>query len=421
MPTLRALKEFRYKIQTSFSTSFIHSNNVAWDPGTASILRAVGYDLSGLELTPVADATIHQNRSEFTPPHTTIRRGTFNTSFYVGRLTSTSDQATNPIQQIMGAILGGSTEPTARQYTDLGSSDADTLNATDIDDEAVGQYVLASTGELRRVVTSTGASNNVDLNMDLSAAPAVSDVHTFANMAYYDSGHIAGSDPTQKYLDWYIIGDDHASDTRGIIGSWAESVSLSGLGTGEVPMFDVTWNCGDWRHPTGNTEAMSGTAPGGGDPPAYFGMGGIFLGDAYAGSVVTRAAPYGVVTAVDLGVSFVEIPDMTDGVNGIGGVIRGRPETPPSITLQIAKDHDMSLSGLAQDFENGTAKELIVQWGNQPGSTFGVGLQKCYLAGTPKDVDLNGIDGVEITLVADVGDDDASTDLSASKLALIWA
>ena len=77
---------------------------------------------------------------------------------------------------------------------------------------------------------------------------------------------------------------------------------------------------------------------------------------------------------------------------------------------------DQDMPGLSQDFNAGTAKSAIVQFGYHPAGTFAVEMQRCFLADLPMRDDLDGLTVSKIKIRADEDYSVGNTDLNRSAL-----
>lgn len=402
MASPKALRELRYLSGTTRNTTYTAADDAAWAPGTATKLRPMDFDDSGLVMGSEADTT-HQQRFYSRPANiATTRGGSFSFSTYFGA--AESDATANPVATLLSKIMGGIELPTTRSYT-LDSSGVHTttrLYATGINSDAViGQGVLVN-GEARSITAT--ASNYVDLNMALSAAPSDDDVATLATTVYLDE------DATQEYLDFLAIG--HATaDQRQMLACQCTGLEVQGLGVGELPKLSYTMSVNDWQWvPSGDRDQMEPTsASQGNDPPVNRGLGGLFFGDY---GVTTRAAVKGTIGGVSNLIAYQDVPDHT-GANGIGGWQKMPMGDGIQASFSLLFDEDMG--GLHDDFVNQTAKQFIFQMGSTAQKCAAIELQRCYLAAAPVSTEVNGLQGVEISVTGDEGSTTTS-DLTRAAL-----
>ena len=393
-----AIRELRYVSGTTFNAAsdLAAADHADWNPGTAVKLRITAFDDSGLEYESVDDATMQTSILGKPAPIPTIRRGSFSFSTYLGA--GAADTSANAVATLMSKIMGNATAPTTKTYSASGTHDTTTIQATDIDDIGVGGLVLVGTrgdgggnGECRVVTASVGASNEITVFPALPAAPSDADVIVVAYRAYLDTA------TAHQYIDFTTIGGSDA-DQRQMAGCQATAVELAGTGPNEAPMLNFSMGVGDWREvASGDRDTLSTTStPEGNDPPTDKGLGGVFFGD--AASSTRNAYAIGPVSIPHLGHSHAEIPSQ-NGVNGIGGWCRVPRDEGFTATFSILWDDDMS--GLYDDFVNGTAKYIHAQFGHAAQKCASLLMRRCFLVAAPKRVDINGLAGVEITVRAD--------------------
>jgi len=369
-------------------TTHVAANDSSWDAGTATKLRHTAADVSSLVTEMVPDEAIQSDRYKDNPPLKVRDKGTFPFSVPFGGADSSIDVPASAL--VLSKLLGGIASPTARSAT-LDSSGVHTTTkfyASGIEAMVVvGQAVLIN-GEARRV-TALG-TDSVETDMALSAAPSDGDTATLSTTVYLD-------ETETDYLSLLHIGDA-AENQHNMISCWASELALSGSAVSEMLSIDATMNVDKFRIEPSGTRATLSTTAAEGNSPAPGGIGGLFLAD--QASTVRTAFEAGTLALPNMGVSN-EAFLSHNGLNGVGAYVKTRPADGLKLTLTIAAQQDMP--GLRDDLLAGTAKQLMVMFGDSATRCVAVDMQNGYVNLDPKQADVNGLSGWEVELIASIG------------------
>lgn len=391
-----AIREFRWFWGTTFNSTFVAPTAGNWSVSNSTVrkMRITAFDASGLEHSSVADATLQTRLRGAPAPLETLRTGTMKVSTYLtgGTASSTTaDGVTNAIASTMGNVTAVPNKSITL------TAGATASNASNISATAIGTNVVAGQGVLfpatgeARIVTNVG-TNWFVVNMALSAAPS--------NLANCVIGHTCYFDESasQRYCDWLSLGKS-AADQRQGIGSVA-GFSIKGTAPGEAPTIDWELMVADHRLvPTADLTTLTpATATDGGNPPTNKYLGGFFFAD--AGQQVARAALRAGQFTINPNITFQRLLDL-NGVNGVNGWLRNPQGTsaPISVEFTLAKDQDDV--GLKDDFEAGTAKQLMIQFGTTTGGTALIYFPKFYIDKVYSDAALDNEAGTKIAGHAD--------------------
>ena len=80
--------------------------------------------------------------------------------------------------------------------------------------------------------------------------------------------------------------------------------------------------------------------------------------------------------------------------------------------------YDQDMPGLAQDFNSGTAKTVIAQFGHDATRCIAFAMPYCYLSDLPVREDADGLTAVKVKFRADEDYDSGNTDLNRAALAI---
>ena len=385
MASPASIRELRYLASTTRSTAYVVADDGDWAAGTATKLRVTAYDASGLTVTTAPDPSVRQRVYDQNAPIVTLRKGEFSLSTFLpcSPAATTADAAAT----LLGHVMGGIASPTARTYEVSDASGASTTTkvyAVGIEAEVVGAAVLIS-GEVRSI-TAKG-TNYVELNMALSGIPANATTIVISTTVYPDF------DATQQYLDFLVIG--HATnDQRQMLACQAKGVALQGAAPGELPQLAYSMIAADWQWvASGDLDQLEpATANSGARPPAGYGVGGLWLQDH---GTTTRTVYKGADLAVPQLAPVIEVPQ-----HGVLGGIDYVRVAPDGFKASLKLLHDEDMPGLQADLFAGTAKQLIMQWGNAATACAAVELPRCYVNSDPKASEIGGLSAVELEMIA---------------------
>ena len=378
------IKELRMLIGETFNTTFTDADAAGWAADTAYKLGAVEVDASGVRHEGIVSEVI-QGRLAGAPKNILgLKTGSIKVGMYAGR--GSADTTAPMMATILQAVIGGLTSPDPK--TDLCEADCTTttIKAT-AHGNVVGQCVLVGVrgdargnGEVRRIATVD--TNEYTLDMALSAAPNEGDAIVNSHTAYLDATQ------AQKYMDLLCIGYTAANQWQAI--GCNGPFSIEGLGIGEIPrlVFDLMF--GDYqRVGAGELDQLEPSqASLGLDAPANKALGGFFVQNY---GVTTRATFDGGEFSIDPAVMYEPVEDR-NGVNGRGGLRKTgiRP------AIEFVTHFSTDMPGLKDDWEAGTAKQLLWQFGCTAQNCFAISVPKFYLDEAPVDNPINNLEGVKI-------------------------
>ena len=382
------IREVRFVSGTTFNTAHTAADNAAWAPGTATKLRVLTSDASGLVYASEEDATLEQRLFAGRSPIPTLRNGQFSFATYLeGAYTNIT---ANPVATLLSKIMGGVASPaTARTDTVEAASSTTSLNLA-AHGVSTGTAVLVGSrggggGNAEVRVGTASDVNTFDLTMALPADPSTETL-TYSTTVY-------NHDTTQNYLDFLAIGDS-AEDQIQTIGGMG-TFSFANISPGEVPRIEFEIMVGDWQEvPSGERDQLEPTSAVQGNQPAIDrGLGGFFLGD---NGSTTRTAFKVADVSINPGISYEAIPD-PNGINGIGGWrrVRGQPTVEFTALLEGGAD---PLPGFYDDFAAGTAKQLLIQFGDSnPAAAYD--MPYCFFQSAPVRAEAGQLAGVKCVLV----------------------
>jgi len=406
MASPSSIRELRHLSKSSLSTTFTAANNSAWAADTADKLRISGYE-SDLKHILVADPTQRQRITQKGKPFSTKKEGTFGYSFFLAGRTDATTIDENA--SIVGEILGGVENAVTDDAVDTsGTSTTTKLYATGIGAAAtVGRAVLIGVkgdgrgdGEVRRV--SAAGTDYIDLDMALKDVPIENDVIRFATTLYVDP--TLSTDYTHDFL---AIGHA-ANDQQQMIGCQASQLALTGGVVGELPSIKASFIASDWQNvPVSELDQLEADQAMLGNDPVSSNFRRVMFGD--KSSTTRNMFCTGDVTIENLGAFFSQYP-CQNGNNGIGGWTRIEQDIVASFAMLYDED-----AGIADDLDNNTEKQLMIQYGHAAQACVAIDIQRCALNADPSFVDLEGSSARQISLLALEGDL-ASTDLGRSPI-----
>lgn len=406
------IRELRVRVGTTFNTSFTAANDSTWNPDTMTDgykVNATSFDASGLIHNGVESAVLQDRlfgASEANVP--ALRDGNLKFSMYLGKGSSSVSQ--NFECSLLGAVLGATQNPSTKS-TEVDSATTTVLTRTGIDGYcSVGQCVLVGTkGDARgngevKLITAT-ATDQITVYPACSGAPTDGDALVFSHTAYLDQ------DATQQYLDFLALGFN-VEDQIQAIGSVA-NVSFEGLAPGEIPTANFECTVADWQFvPTAYRDQIeAGSAGSGNNAPATKGLGSFQFGD--SGSTTRNVFKAGSF-AVGLNLTHEKLPD-ANGINGCGGFVK--TGCVPTLEFDLIIDQDFP--GIFQDFENGTEKRAILQFGATANNCVAFTFPALYLSQSPVYSSLNNLQTLKVSCRA-AEKASYTADLDASVLAIHW-
>jgi hypothetical protein len=412
------LRELRYYSSSTFNSgAFTDASSAKWDPSANTDiikLRTTAYDDSGIEHQSEPDPTLQVNVYGRPANLTTIQAGTFTFSTFVGARYAGANTDSPPIATLLSKLCGELDAATADDAIEAASTST-VLNLTG-HSIGKGQAVMVGTrgdargnAEIREVLDTT--ANTVTLNMALSAAPSASDVVRIATTVSLNDA------ATQEYQDFLAIG--HASNDQRQMFGCVGSFELAAASTSELPQFNFTMTPAQHQWvPDGELDAFQpATAAEGRNPPIDRGLGGFFLQD---NGTTTRAVLKGGNIELPAFLNFIPVPDL-NGINGIGGFQVAPPENGIVCSFTLLFDEDMD--GLHADYiasTGGTAKQLLVQYGNEAGKCFAFSIPKGFIDVAPVPEDMNGLRAVRVTMHAEDQSDLGGDSRSQSAIRFHW-
>ena len=423
---IERIKEFRLKHQTSMTTTFTAANDPSWNNDTdtwaaneAKKLAITSFDASGLKETPIESAVLQVEKFANPARIPGPKQGSLKIGMYLGKGSATVTPPTEAT--LLSKIFGGIASPSTNKTDladDAGTHSVDTTYITGVEGFVVaGQAVLLGArgdgrggGQVRRIASVN--TNYITFDLAIPVAQQDGDAVVFSHTVYPDP------DQAQEYFDWLAIGDGTYNQMQGI--GCMGPVTINGLGIGEIPGFEVELNCGSWRWVTPPSDAIDTSAAFNGSvaPTVHE---GLFLA-ANNGSATYNAAQkmsIGELT-IDPGITF-ESKEGLNGVNGIDGFERTMCK--PVVGGTILWTDAMSRSNatyniLNDDYQNSTAKNIIIQFGHTAGNCVAIIIPKAYLTdgATPKA--LNNLAGIEVNFEGTVTG--GSGDLLNAPITINW-
>jgi hypothetical protein len=398
MSHLFALQEARIRYPgTTFTTTYTAGNHANWTAGKN--LRHVEnvVDLSNVSHERVPDPTV-QTRARARPVGIkALRTGTFSISFFLSS-TDASAGSTDEIKTLLHKVYGGLSTPT-QDTVALDSTGVHTtsrLYASGIEAMcAPGSAVLCGQrgdakgdGEVH-VVVAEGA-NYIDLATRTKGTMADGDDIWFSHTIYPDLT------AAQEYLEFLLIGADSTSpDQLNCIGCAVSNVTLRNLnlGDGDVgPIVELEVQVADHRwEPSGTKATLATGTPDGADPAMDKGQGGFFISDRGAYLDIARGWLMGGGYVLEPDFKVVRKPGSL-GVNGIQGWKKNIGSVKWGFTALLDEGADTGsgtpIPNLTDDFGNGTAKQLIYQWGHAAAACVAVDIQNGFLDELPTRTEL---------------------------------
>ncbi|MCP4549518.1 MAG: hypothetical protein GY835_23935 [bacterium] len=379
--------EVRYLDKSTTRTaSFTAADQSAWDNATK--IRVQELNTSGLTDESVKDPSTQTNPYGREANIRTVRGGSF--SFRMWLEGGASDQTAPAVATLLGGVMGGLFTPTKMSDAAEGS-----CTTTDIKLTGHASYngqhalfgALADSGGDGRVGIIEDADTSADaydLELALPGSPSTSDVVKYGHVAYFD--------PTlpQRYFDFIVIGgyagtgatDD--PDQFNMIGC-SGTFTLGGLGEGEAPYVEFTFQPANWRGENYADQAsFQHTVAASGDDP---------VGDQHQGSLTlqdtgttTRATVQGGNVEINPNMALVPIRDPNSS-NAIGGWKKQRSADGPTISITR---YWGDMPGLVTDWQSGTDKACLYQLGNTSGGTVSIYFQRARLMSYPSRAELDG-------------------------------
>jgi len=405
---ISSLRELRVKIGTTFNTSFTNAAATDWNTDNSTKIRATEIDTTGLVQEGLEDETVQARKYAKKSPHPGLRKGSVKFTMYADG--APSGVTAGGLGNLLEAAMGGIQNPTnARSTTAAASVSSTNISINSADTYAVaGQAVLVGTkgdgrggGEVK-IIDEVGV-NFVSVWPACAGTPLLGDSIVFSTTAYLDD------DSAKNYVDGLIIGDDSADQRQWIGGS--PVFTVEGTAPGELPTVSFDFTVGDHQYVEASGDRASfdhAAAVTGGDPAHERAIGLVHIGDSLATARTSRQVGD---ISISPSLELFEKPE-PGGVNGVGG--HERAPAVPEMEMSLLFDQDMP--GLSQDFNAGTAKSAIVQFGYHPAGTFAVEMQRCFLADLPRRDDLDGLTVSKIKIRADEDYSVGNTDLNRSAL-----
>lgn len=401
-----SIQEVRIAPVTSVSSSYTNAATAAWTTSNATVLklRVLNVKKDTLIEPGIPDATLQTRLTGAPAPFKGLRTGSLGLTTYLGS-GPTSGVTADPYATIAGRIMGSIVSPTTQKwfYTGTGSNASNIVcNATSVCGLANGAGVLIA-GEAR--IATNVQPTYITLNMALSAAPSAG-----ANVIAAHSAHFEEA-ATQYYFDFLTIGKSTADQKQGL--GCQTGLKFGGLAPGEAPTMELDLMTTDWQWcPADGRASLAHATPSGNDPPTGYQYGGFFIAD--AGQQVARATMRAAQFAIDTGIKWSLRAD-PNGPNGQGGWLRDAFR--PTLEMVVAYDEDML--GLRDDFENKTAKQVLLQLGTAAGKCVWFYFPRFFLDAAPVDATLNNEAGLKIV---GHGDDNYQSgfELYSSSMSAHW-
>ena len=406
---ISTLREVRARFTDgTMSTAFVNAASATWVTTAATKVRPIAVDDSGLTQEGIEDETLETRMYRKRPNHPGLRKGSAKIDMYVDGAPSNTDMGFvgSMFQVAMGGIVG----PTnARTSTFAAGSSTTNFNV-----DSANTYVVVGQGLKVGVKGDTRGNGEIKICTKIAAdggdlypacqgAPTSGDPVAFCTTAFLDE------DTAQNYVDLLLIGDD-AADQRQTIGG-AVTFGIEGIAPGELPK--VSWDVQSADHQyveaAGDRASFDHNAAAAGSDPAHDrAIGLVHVGDSLATARTSRKAA-GITVSPNLVV--LEHPE-PGGVNGIGAYERapGVPE------IEMSLLHDQDMPGLANDYNAGTAKSVIAQFGHHTGATFAVEFPNCYVKDLPMRDEEDGLTVSKVAFRANEDFTAGSTDLNRSAM-----
>jgi hypothetical protein len=260
--------------------------------------------------------------------------------------------------------------------------------------------------------TVTPTADIIEVTMAYSVAPTEGspDAIVAATTCYFDDS------TTQEYIDGLVIGKSAEDQLQWLNGQGG--FAFADIGPDQAPRLEFELNVMDWQE-VGSSERDQlepGSAVQGNNPPTVRGMGGFFLGD--FGST-TRTVYKVQDVSINPGVAYEPLPGY-NGINGIEGFqkVIDRPTIEFTALLEGGAD---PLPGFYDDFNAGTAKQMLIQFGTSQQNTVAVSMYKCYFDAAPVRVEAGALQGVRCVLHGESVYDSNDTDkLAQSPICIHW-
>lgn len=389
MASPASIREFRFKVTSTHRTT--HQNAAAssgWNIHDADVqkLKIVGYDDSGLVQEGIPSEEIRTRMHDQPAPTPGLRKGNLKVTAYFAGAFSNTD--IDPESNILACALGGIAIPTTNRSS-VAVSGVSTVN-TEI--TGVGSIVVAGQAALEGVKGDARGGGEVKpingvstdhYQKSIASAGSLSagDAVVYSTTIYPDE------DAAQTYMDTYAIGHATADHFQTIGG--VPAVAFSGLGVGEIPKMDLDIPVSDHKRvASGDRGSMNHASPTVGGLPAFDkGIGLCHIGD-YNSS--TRTSYKCGDFAFTPGVSHEEQPQ-PGGINGVGG--RQHMPGVPTFEITVLMDED---DGLIADFENQTAKTILLQFGHTATRCVAFEIPKAYLDARPAPATLGNLRGYRL-------------------------
>ena len=403
------LRELRVRfVGGTFNETFTNAASATWNTTNSNKVRFVAFDDSGLSQEGIEDETLETRLYRKRPNHPGLRKGSIKVDTYVDG--APSDTTHGVIGTFFEVAMGGIVGPTnARTGTIVAGSSTTNFNL-----EAANTFVVVGqglkigakgdsrgNGEIK--ICTRIAANGGDFYPACQGAPTAGDTVAFCTTAYLDE------DTAQNYVDTLAIGDDSA-DQRQTVGG-AVTFGIEGLAAGELPKasFEITAADHQYVEASGDRASFDHNASAAGSDPAHDrAIGLIHIGDSLA---TARTSRKGAGVTITPNLTVIEHPE-PGGVNGIGAYERG-PGVPE---VEVSLLHDQDMPGLAQDYNSGTAKSVILQYGHATGKAFAVEFPDCYVADLPTRDEEEGLTVSKVKFRANEDFTAGSTDLNRSAM-----
>lgn len=399
-----AIKELKWRTRTTtFATTFTAPNDSAWTNATKLRVHDLSADLkydAGKDMTVQSRFHGHPKSIE------TIKSGTLKFKMYLEGGSATTAPTT--VATLLGKVLGGIKSPTAISDTAETSSGVSNIKCA-THGQVAGQAVLVGTrgdgrADGKASIIDSVLTNEYWLRPNLPVAPNNGDAIKHGHTVYFDG-------TVQNYEDFLLIGHYAGSgvtddcDQIQMIGC-SGTVAFGGFKPGELAFVEFTFNVGDWRNEAYATKAsMTLTSAGsGGDPAGNQATGAFTIQDA---SLYTRTTVTGGDIEVNPNVTIQEVKD-PNGVNGRGGFIHVPSDSGP--TCGITR-YFGNMPEHYDDFTDGTAKQVVFQFGHETAKTVVIDLQRAFITSVPERVEFEKSMALKLQFEADSGQTtDESTD-----------
>jgi hypothetical protein len=400
-----AIGEFRYLVSNTMNLTHTAPDAAGWDIGTSVKLRVHNLDKSQLAYETVPDPSIQQRARERPANIETTYTTALSFDCYLEGA-NTNYQVTNPIELVISEIMGGVAQP-ASMRTDAAEAGGDTVTLKAVaHGMLVGQAVLVGTrgdgkgGGQVCLIDSVADVNTIGLAHATAVAAAATDAIVYGTTCYWNTD--------VAYFDFLYVGRDSTSpdqfQTLGCVGNFTIETAEGGL-----PVAKFSFQGADWREvDTGDKETLdTSTAMSGDGPAADRNIGGFYIQDH---GTTTRNTMQVANVMISANIEYAPIPDL-NGVNGIGGFVK--TVSAPTLEFDALYGDTDVMPGLEDDLHNGTAKQVLIQYGHAAANCVAVDFPMAYVDSVVR-TEVEGLAGVHVVMHGD--EDTNATDRISSSM-----